>query len=362
MDLDTLLAEATVLQASDIHLTYGQPPVYRVGGKLQRREETPPLDAAAMEDMILPALPEPQRIAFQEELAASVEATLTREAETSLSYLLMAFRSQGRIAATIRLLSQQIPTLEKVGGTTRELLERLAQEPRGLILFTGPTGSGKQATAWAVAETINRERSERIFVIEESPFFTFESKRSVVTTLHIGQDFDSYERAAQTVLRGADPDVVLFSDLPTLEAVRQALLLAETGHLVIASLQGESAVGVVTELIQAFPEPRDPVRSLLSRTLVAVFNQRLMARADRRGRIAAYEILLGTPAVREALRSGAAAETLQAAIADGQDAGMQTLEGAIDALLAAGTISEETAAQHRADRSRSEAYPLAAAT
>jgi len=361
MDLDTLLAEATALKASDIHLAYGQPPVYRVGGELRRREGTPALDTEAMDALILPALPEPQRLTLQEGIAASVEATLARE-ETSLSYQLMAFRAQGRITATIRLLSQQIPTLEKIGGDARDVLERVAKEPRGLILFTGPTGSGKQTTASVVIETINLERCERIFVIEESPYFTFESKQSVVTTLYIGQDFDSYERAAQTILRGADPDVVLFNDLPTLESVRQALLLAETGHLVFASLQGESAVGVVTELIQAFPEPRDPVRSLLSRTLVAVFNQRLMARADRRGRVAAYEILLGTPTVREALRNGAAAETFQAAIADGRDAGMQTLQGAIDALLAAGTISEETAAQHRADRSRSEAFPLPAAT
>jgi twitching motility protein PilT len=360
--LETLLAEGVERKASDIHLTAGQPPVFRVNGALVRRPDTPPLDAAAVETLVLPVLSEMGRATLMEGGGSAAEAVLTLP-DSGRTFFLLALRAHGGLTATIRIVLQEVPVLDKIGGDTTDLLKQMATTPRGLVLITGPTGSGKMTTAAAIVEHSNQDSAARIFVLEEVPGYVFSDKQGVVTTLRIGQDFESYERAASLLMRGADPDVVLFSDLPTLDAVRQALVLADTGHLVIGVLAAEGAAQAVEDLMNAFPEPRDGVRALLARTLVAVFNQRLIVRASGQGRVAAYEALMGSPTLRERIRNGASASELHAVMeADGGGSGQhRTLDGALDALVERGEITPEQADLHRTDRARSAAFTPALA-
>lgn len=343
MNLESLCGEAAARHASDIHLVVGEPPVFRIDGALIRQSEMTKLDVPGMESLLLPALPETARIALMDG-APVVDAVLSKE---DLLCRVAVYRERGRLAATVRIAQAKVPTLEQIGTGYPELaplLARLAGTPRGLILFTGRTGSGKATTAVALVEHINQTSGARIITIEESPSYALHSKQSILTSMYIGQDTGSYEQAAQTVFHHADPDVVYLSDLPTQETMRQALILAETGHLVVANLHAESVPEAVEQLIRAFPEPRESVRALLARTLVAVFCQRLLRRKDRPGRVAAYEILLTTPSVREIVRTSAALENdLTVAIAVGRTEGMRTLSDAVDGLIASGHIDAETA-------------------
>jgi twitching motility protein PilT len=351
MTLDSLLVEAVSRKASDLHLAVGQPPTIRVSGKLERLEYDA-IDSGAMDALVLPVLPEPQRTAFVEGATPTAEATVA-DAGADLLFALFAFRSQGRIAATVRILSNAIPRMDLVAGTSQPLFERLAREVNGLVLFTGPAGSGKGTAAAAVVEEINRERAERIYVIDQIPVYVFEPKKSLTTHVYVGQDFDSFERAAQAILKGADPDVVVFGDLPTVEALHQALLLADTGHLVIAILTADGAAGLPRTLLGAFPEPPHLLPAdLLARNLVAILNLRLMRRANRPGRVAAYEVLLGTEAVRSIIRDGADPAQLTAAMEAGGAEGMCTLDAALDALVEAGDVTAEAADGFRTDHRR----------
>lgn len=351
MQLETVLDEAVERNASDIHLVVGEPPVFRVNGALVRQEEnTTVLDPATMDRLLLPLLTDSLRALLTEGNLSFADVVL---AQGRNLFGVAIYRERGRLAATIRVAMPEVPSLEAIGGDMTPLLTALSEKPRGLILFTGPTGSGKATTAIALIEHINRTRSERIYTVEESPSYAFESKQSLITSLFVGQDTESYERAAHVLLTGADPDVVYLNDLPTAEAVRQALMLAETGHLVIANLHAESAVSAVEQMVTAFPEPRAPVRSLLARTLVAVFSQRLLPRRDRPGRVAAYEVLLGTARVREIIRGSGPLDNLTDAIQADSGEGMRTAQSAIAALVAAGEISEETAEAYRDDPMRS---------
>ena len=341
MDLATLLAQAVDLHASDIHLMPDTPPLFRVAGTLTPRPETAPLDEATMASLILPALADATRHAFADGITPSAEAVLS-SGDNALDFHLWAFRTEGRLAATIRVGVHAIPTLEQIGGTTTEFFRRLADETRrGLLLFTGPTGSGKATTAYAFSDEINALRSERIFLITEMPVYRMAHKQSYVTRWQVGQDVETFEQAARNLWK-VDPDVVYFGDLPTLEAVRQALLLADAGHVVVANLASESAVEAIENLVQAFAPPAHlTAQTLLARTLVAVVNQRLLRRASGTGRVAAYEILLGTPPVQAAIRAGADRAALQAALDNGVADGQRSLAHTLSEMVASGEITLE---------------------
>jgi twitching motility protein PilT len=219
------------------------------------------------------------------------------------------------------------------------LFRKIADTPRGLVLVVGPTGSGKWTTVCSVVETINLERSERIFVVGAHPSYRFESKGSLVTELHVGQDCDSYDRAL-AIAHQADLDVVALDDVPTLETLRSALTLAATGHLVIANLHAVTPVEAVERLIESAGAEADALRRALAENLVAVTAQRLLPGKEG-GRAPAYEWIVNTPATRTALLNGGLAE------AQAADPECQTLSAALDALVASGRVTEETADLHR---------------
>ena len=341
MELAALLAEAVDLHASDIHLLPDTPPLFRVAGTLSPRPDTAPLDDTTMASLILPALPEAVRHAFADGIAPSAEVVLA-PADNALDFHLWAFRTEGRLAATIRVGISTIPTLEQIGGTTTEFFRRLAAETkRGLLLFTGPTGSGKATTAYAFLDEVNAVRSERIFLVTELPVYRMAHKQSYVTRWQVGQDVETFEQAGRNLWK-VDPDVVYFGDLPTLEAVRQALLLADAGHVVVGNLASESAVEAIENLVHAFAPPSHRFgQTLLARTLVAVVNQRLVRRASGTGRVAAYEILLGTPPVQTAIRAGADSAALQAALDNGTADGQRSRAHALAEMVASGEITAE---------------------
>jgi twitching motility protein PilT len=215
------------------------------------------------------------------------------------------------LAATFRIISGGIPTLEKIGEEALPLFETIAQTPRGLVLTTGPAGSGKWTTVCAIADRINQTQGARIFVVESHPNYLFESKEGMVSQIHVGLQSESYERALETALY-SDLDVLIVDDIPTQEALRQALILAETGHLVIASLHAESSVEAVTKLIETAGPDGEAFRRSLVRNLVVVLNQRLFRRADRPGRVPAYEWIKPIGPVRDAILSGNMVELAEA--------------------------------------------------
>ena len=353
LTLESLLAAAARAKASDVHLVAGLPPVFRVNGQLlQYQSDKPPLDEATVEALVLPALSETARATLTSYDSPTAEAVVTLPQHENLDFSLLVFRAKGGLAATIRIVSQHIPTLDEIGGDKAALLRDLSHTKRGLILFTGPTGSGKMTTAASFLDHINTHRSERIYVLEEIAGYSFRAKHSLISTLTIGQEYDSYERAAQTLMRGADPDIVLFSDLPTLDAVRQALILADTGHLVIAVLHGESAAQTVVDLMESFEKAQPgPLRAQFARSLVAVWNQRLLVRASGQGRTPVYEILTVTPAIQRHIVNGASAADLQTAMESAPESDQQwPLSAALDALVASGDVSESVADQYRTNR------------
>ncbi len=351
-ELNALLDETIARDASDLHLIANEPPTFRVRGELVRAD-APPWTAAALETVVLGALPPAVRFALVDGAQHTVSAIVERN---GFAFTLCAFHENGgRLAATVRVMPRDIPTLEQIGGVATEKLKAIAALPRGMVLFTGPTGSGKTTSVCAVVEEINKTRPDRIFLLEGTPGYRFTSKTGLISALYIGQDASDYAQAAQTVWEGADPDVVYFADLATEADLRAALTLADTGHLVLIQLHATSAADALARLV-ALAHGDDHLRQLLAQTLVAVFNQRLLPRANRPGKVCAHEYLPVTGAVREALRSGGADETAlwEAARENENAAGAQTDQEVVTALLESGEITSETADAYRRDRRRSQ--------
>ena len=347
MELDMLLSELIDRKGSDLHLVAGQPPVFRIQGELVRGEGAP-LDEATLSALLMSPLSEEQQ---------TLLLTHRQDIEVSLNhrgrlYRHHVFREHGRLAAAIRPVPQEPPTLEMlypdpegVGG----VLRTLSQLPRGLVLVTGPSGSGKATTSAALLETINREQSRRIVTLEDPIEYEFVSKKSLITQRCVGQDVASYELGALSAFR-EDMDVILINELRDLETVQLAFALAESGHLVIAMLHLENASDAIRRLIEIFPEPRDLIRRTVARNLAAVVAQRLLPRADRPGRVAANEILISTPRIQRMITENST--ELNVAIEAGRDAGMQTMDDSILALYRQGILSYETTWTHIEDHER----------
>ena len=331
MNLLTLFDEAKELKASDIHLATGEVPCFRIAGELVR------LDMAPIDRESLTALLQPM---LSPELQARVDSGLPVEHQilhSDLSFAGIAFRvGNTGLAATFRLLPKNIPALEKIGDEAMPLLERITQAVRGFVLISGPTGSGKWTTACSIVETINARKAARIFVVENQPNYRFESKKSLVTQFSVGQDCDSFVRALD-IVHQADLDVLAVDDIPTAEALRQLMILAETGHLVIACLHANSVAKAVERLFESAEGNGEPFRLALAENVVAITCQRLLKRADGSGRVPVYEWVTATQAVREALLAGdmSRLEELQ-----GSDPDCRSHEQALDILLKAGSISE----------------------
>jgi twitching motility protein PilT len=330
MDIDRLLQLAIDRGASDLHLSGGNPPLLRVDGEI-RALEAPPLAGAVIAGLLQAVLDEQQQTAYAADLeidAAFAHASGTR-------FRLNAFTTRAGAAAVFRTIPSAVPTLEQLGAPW--VFERIAGLAKGLVLVTGPTGSGKSTTLAALIDHINATGSRHILTIEDPIEFVHPSKRALINQREVGRDTRSFARALRSALR-ADPDVILVGELRDYETIALALTAAETGHLVLATLHTTSAAKTVDRLIDVVPSAdKAMVRTMLSGSLQAVIAQILLKRADGCGRVAAYEVLVGTAAVANLIRENQVAQ-IASMIQTGSRFGMQLMSDAVHALAAAHRI------------------------
>lgn len=333
--IESLLEQVIKSKGSDLHLQVGLSPMIRVDGKLSAIASTPVLTEALVENLVFSILDDDQK------------QVLLKDKEFDFSFAfgdlgrfrVNAYHERGNIAAALRLIPNEILTTEQLGLPA--VVNGFADYPRGLVLVTGPTGSGKSTTLAALIDKINDERAEHIITIEDPIEFTHKSKKSVVVQREVHYDTYSFSAALRSSLR-QDPDVVLIGEMRDLETISAAITIAETGHLVFATLHTNSAAQSIDRMIDVFPPHQQPqIRSQLSNILMAICSQRLVPTIGG-GRIAASEILIATPAVRNIIREGKSHQ-LDAVIQTGADKGMQSMDRTLVSLVRAGTITHDDA-------------------
>lgn len=329
--LETLLRGAQQLQASDVHLSAGMPPMVRVCGELQSLEPSA-LGNAPIRAMIDSALPESQRRQFSEGAACDFAFSIDGLGR----YRANAYRQQRGVALALRPIPDAVPSLEAIRAP--DILKSLAAHDHGLVLVVGPTGSGKSTTLAAMVDYVNRTAAKHVLTIEDPVEFVYAPQRSLITQREVGRDTPSFADALKSALR-EDPDVILLGEMRDLETIRLALTAAETGHLVLATLHTATAAQAVERIVDVFPgSERDLARTLLADVLRAVVAQELLPRKDGQGRVATHEVLVGTPAVRNLIREQKSAQ-LVSAMQTGQQQGMQTMAQSLEQLARAGVIN-----------------------
>lgn len=322
--LETLLRAAQALSASDVHLSAGVPPMVRVNGALQALEPAA-LGNAPIRAMIDSVLPESLRRQFADGAACDFAFSL----EDIGRYRANAYRQQRGVGMALRPIPAMVPTLESIGAPA--ILGGLSEYSHGLVLIVGPTGSGKTTTLAAMIERINQIAAKHVLTIEDPVEFVYTPNRALITQREVGRDTPSFADALKAALR-EDPDVILLGEMRDLETIRLALTAAETGHLVLATLHTATAGQAVERIVDVFPgSERDLARTLLADVLRAVVAQELLPRKDGQGRIAAHEVLIGTPAVRNLIREQKTAQ-LVSVMQTGQQQGMQTMTQSLERL------------------------------
>ncbi len=333
--IEVLLEEVVKKKASDLHLQVGLPPIIRIDGKLMPITGADILSDEAVETLIFAILDEDQK------------QILLKDKEFDFSFAfgdlgrfrVNAFHERGNLAAALRLINNEILTIEQLG--LPPIVNKFADYPRGLVLVTGPTGSGKSTTLAAMINKINSERAEHIITIEDPIEYTHRSKKSVIVQREVHYDTYSFSAALRSALR-EDPDVVLIGEMRDLETIASAITIAETGHLVFATLHTNSASQSIDRMIDVFPPHQQPqVRSQLSNILMSIVSQRLVPTIGG-GRVAAAEILVATPAVRNIIREGKTHQ-LEAVIQTGNEFGMQSMDRTLVNLIHNGIISYDDA-------------------
>jgi len=333
--IEVLLEEVVKKKASDLHLQVGLPPMLRVDGALMPITGGNPLSDEDVEALIFAILDEDQK------------QILLKDKEFDFSFAfgdlgrfrVNAFHERGNLAAALRLIPNEILTIEQLG--LPPIVGKFADYPRGLVLVTGPTGSGKSTSLAALIHKINLERAEHIITIEDPIEYTHRSKRSVIVQREVHYDTYSFSAALRSALR-EDPDVVLIGEMRDLETIASAITIAETGHLVFATLHTNSAAQSIDRMIDVFPPHQQPqIRSQLSNILMAICSQRLVP-AIGGGRQAAAEILIATPAVRNIIREGKTHQ-LEAVIQTGGEFGMQSMDKTLVNMIHNGSISYDEA-------------------
>lgn len=333
--IEVLLEEVIKKKASDLHLQVGLAPMLRVDGALVAVAGTELLTEEAVETLVFAILDDDQK------------QILLKDKEFDFSFAfgdlgrfrVNAFHERGNMAAALRLIPNEILTTEQLG--LPPIVQKFADYPRGLVLVTGPTGSGKSTTLAALIHKINNERATHIVTIEDPIEFTHKSIKSVIAQREVHYDTYSFSAALRSTLR-QDPDVVLIGEMRDLETIAAAITIAETGHLVFATLHTNSASQSIDRMIDVFPpHQQSQIRAQLANILVAICAQRLVPTIGG-GRIAAAEILVATPAVRNIIREGKAHQ-LEAVIQTGAEHGMQSLDKTLVNLIHNGTITYEEA-------------------
>ena len=341
VEIEQLLRGMIDRQASDLHLKADRPPVLRIHGQLMPQADWPSLDEPALEEILEFLADKSQRETFARHLELDFAYQLD-EARFRVNVA----RQQGQLYFTLRALGQRIPSLAELG--LPEVCARLAMLPQGLVLVTGPTGSGKSTTLAAMIEHINHASARRIVTVEDSIEHVFKERRSVITQREVGTDTHSFAAALKYALR-QDPNAIMVGEMRDLETIAATLTAAETGHLVLATLHTPSAPEAVDRIVDAFPSHQQAqVRTQLAMTLAGVIAQRLLLRADGAGRLAGCEVMIGTPAVRNLIREAKTPQMVSMMQA-GREHGMQTLDQALRDLYQAGRITLEEAVAHAND-------------
>ena len=334
MDITQLLGFSAKNGASDLHLTAGMPPLIRVDGDI-RKINAPVLGHKEVHALMYEIMTDKQRKNYEEFL----ETDFSFEVPGLARFRVNAFNQNRGAAAVFRTIPSEVLTMEKLG--MGPVFRNICEYPRGLVVVTGPTGSGKSTTLAAMIDYINDTRHEHLLTIEDPIEFVHESKKCLVNQREVHRDTLGFNEALRSALR-EDPDIILVGELRDLETIRLALTAAETGHLVFATLHTTSAAKTIDRMIDVFPAAeKTMVRSMLSESLQGVISQTLLKRVGG-GRIAAHEIMLGTPAIRNLIREDKVAQ-MYSAIQTGASAGMKTLDQCLKELLQQGLITREDA-------------------
>ncbi|MCH2556391.1 type IV pilus twitching motility protein PilT [Alloalcanivorax sp. C16-1] len=334
MDITELLAFSAKNGASDLHLSAGLPPMIRVDGDV-RRINLPPMEHKEVHALVYDIMNDKQRKDYEEFL----ETDFSFDVPGVARFRVNAFNQNRGAGAVFRTIPSKVLTMEDLG--MGKVFQKISDFPRGIVLVTGPTGSGKSTTLAAMMNYINESRYEHILTIEDPIEFVHESKKCLVNQREVHRDTLGFAEALRSALR-EDPDIILVGEMRDLETIRLALTAAETGHLVFGTLHTTSAAKTIDRVVDVFPaEEKSMVRSMLSESLQAVISQTLMKK-NGGGRVAAHEIMIGTPAIRNLIREDKVAQ-MYSAIQTGGALGMQTLDQCLQGLVQKGVVSREAA-------------------
>jgi twitching motility protein PilT len=342
VDISDLLTFSVKNKASDLHLSSGLPPMIRVHGDI-RKINLPAMDHAEVHRMLYDIMNDTQRKVYEEKL----ECDFSFEIPDLARFRVNAFNQQRGAGAVFRTIPSKVLTLEELNAP--RVFKDLADTPRGIVLVTGPTGSGKSTTLAAMIDYINDTQMSHILTVEDPIEFVHNSKKSLINQREVGPHTQSFDNALRSALR-EDPDVILVGEMRDLETIRLALTAAETGHLVFGTLHTSSAAKTIDRVVDVFPAAeKEMVRSMLSESLRAVISQTLCKTKDEQGRVAAHEIMIGTPAIRNLIRENKIAQ-MYSAIQTGQSVGMQTLDQNLQDLVKRNIISAGEARTKAANR------------
>jgi twitching motility protein PilT len=334
MEITDLLMATHQNKASDLHLSARNPPIMRVHGDMLPLD-MPPLDSEQIKNMIHSIMTEQQRSEYERNLEMDFSISFNDD----MRFRVNAYNTIYGAAAVFRTIPTKILSLETLG--TPEILKKLCHLHKGLILVTGPTGSGKSTTLAAMVDYINQNFNKHILTVEDPVEFIHKSRKSLINQREVGASTQSFAKALKSALR-EDPDVILVGELRDLETIRLAMTAAETGHLVMGTLHTSSAAKTIDRVIDVFPaDDKEMIRAMLSVSLEAVIAQTLVKRADGKGRIAAHEIMLGTPAIRNLIRE-AKIPQITSMMQMGSKLGMVIMRDSLNRMFEEGEISGDT--------------------